>query len=392
MKTIKDVDVRNKTVLLRVAFDVPIKDGKVTDDTRIVATLPTIKYLLKNNCRVVLISYLDRPKGKVVEGMKMDPVANRLSKLIKKLVKKLDDCIGTKVREEIKKMKPGDIILLENTRFYKEEDKNDPKFAKELAQNGEIFVNDAFAQSHRNCASIVGIADYLSAYGGLLLEKEVSHLESILKNPKKPLVFVIGGAKISTKIDVLKNILDKVDVLIVGGGMACNFLKAQGFEVGESLIEEDFIDEADEIIRDADYKGVELLLPDDVAVAKEIRKGSVYETKDIMEIEGDDIVVDIGQRTIDKYAEPVKFAGTIFWNGPVGIAEYKEFSKGSTALAKMIAGSKAVSIIGGGDTISFVSKLGLKDKFTLLSTGGGATLEFLEGKELPGIKILRSNK
>lgn len=387
LKTLKDLNVKNKTVILRVAFDVPLEKGKVVDDSRLYASIPTIRYLQKQNAKIVLLAYLGRPKGKKVKELKLDPVAKRLSEILGEKVNKLDDCIGFKVQKFISKMKPKEIVLLENTRFHPEEDKNDSDFAKKLSLLGDVFVNDAFAQSHRDCASIVGITKFLPSVAGLLLEKEIRTLSSIFEKPKKPLVFVLGGAKISTKIELLKNLLPKIDVFLVGGGMANTFLKAQGFEVGKSLVENEMLEEAEEILEAAHDNETEFLLPEDVVVAKNI-EDEESQDKDLIEVKEEDIIGDIGPKTIASFVPPIKFAGTIIWNGPLGIFEVEKFSHGTTAITKIIAQNQAFKIAGGGDTLAAIKEIGLVESFNFLSTGGGAMMDFLSDKELPGIKVL----
>jgi len=388
LRTLNEAKVSGKKVILRVAFDVPLARGKVTDNFRIKAALPTIQYLLEKKTKIILVSYLGRPGGKVVKEMKLDPVAAELSKLIGKKVAKLNDCIGPKVEQFVSKMKEGDIVLLENTRFHPEEDLNDPEFAKKLAKVGNLFVNDAFAQSHRNCASIAGISKILPSFAGFSLEKEVGVLEKIMKNPSKPFVFVLGGAKLTDKIPLLENLLDKIDILIIGGAMAATFLKAEGYEVGQSFVDDDLLNEAEDILRKAEDRGVEVFLPDEVMVAGKIADGIKPSSCDIINIDKADIIVDVGESMIQKIAQPLKFAGTIFWNGPLGVAEYSNFSKQSESLAKLISEIDAFKVAGGGDTIAFIEKMELGDKFDYLLVGGGASLEFLAGKKLPGITAL----
>ncbi len=405
LKTIKDIDVKGKRVLVRVNFDVPlvkvrnpskssrgksVKDKSTSvgigDDWRIQAHLPTIQYLLKKKATVVLISHLGRPKGKKDKKLSLSPIAQKLAKILK--IKSQNIKVSKYQEFPAFKITPN-LILLENIRFYHGEEKNDGKFAKSLSKLGDIFVEDAFACAHRAHSSTVGITKYLPSVAGFLLEREIKTLSEAISIPKKPLVVIVGGAKISDKISLFYSLIEKADILIVGGIMASTFLKSQGVEIGQSLVEDRYLDEADEILREAESKGVEFLIPDDVACVKKISEDFEVENKDLVEIENDDIIVDIGPSTISKIAEPIKFAGTIIWNGPLGVTEIKQFSKGSESVAKMIIEGKAKSIIGGGDTIAFIDKLGVKNQFDFVSTGGGAMLEFLEGKELPGIKVLR---
>lgn len=389
MKTLKEADVKNKKVLVRVDFNAPLEKGGILDDSKIRAHLKTIDYLTGRGAKVVLMSHLGRPKGKKVKEFSLKPVAKVLEGLIKKDVFFVPEAWGSKTKAEIEKMKPGEVCLLENLRYYEGEELNDSEFANKLSELGDIFVQDAFANCHRTHASMVGVPKILPSYVGLLLESELKNLEKYLKNPKKPFVCVIGGAKISSKIEVLKKLMKKADVLIIGGGMANTFIEASGFDTGSSLAEADYVDDADEIIRDAGYEGVELLLPADVIVAKKIEEGAKTKVKDISEVSKGDIIVDIGPRTVGRFAEPIKFAGTIFWNGPLGVTEIHKFAKDTTAIAKLIAESGAITIVGGGDTIAAIEKTGYTDKFTYVSTGGGATMCYiqLDGK-LPGIEAL----
>ncbi|PIZ00670.1 phosphoglycerate kinase [bacterium (Candidatus Howlettbacteria) CG_4_10_14_0_8_um_filter_40_9] len=389
MKTLKEADVKNKRVLVRVDFNVPLEKGRILDDSKIRAHLKTINYLTRKGARVVLMSHLGRPKGKKVKEFSLKPVAKVLEDLIKKNVTFIPEAWGSKTKAEIEKMKQGEVCLLENLRYYEGESLNDSEFAKKLSELGDIFVQDAFANCHRTHASMVGVPKLLPSYVGLLLEDELKNLDKYLKNPKKPFICVIGGAKISTKIEVLKTLMKKADVLIIGGGMANTFIEASGFDTGNSLAEAEYVDEADEIIRDAGYEGVELLLPADVIVTKKMKEGAKTKVKDISEVSKGDIIVDIGPRTVGRFAEPIKFAGTIFWNGPLGVTEIHKFAKDTTAIAKLIAESGAITIVGGGDTIAAIEKTGYSDKFTYVSTGGGATMRYiqLDGK-LPGIEAL----
>lgn len=385
---LKDEELRGKRILVRVDFNVPLKDGAITDDRRIREALPTIQYLIEKQAKVILMSHLGRPKG-VQEDLRLDPVAKRLSELLGRPVKKLNDCIGEEVEKEVKNMNPGEVILLENVRFYKEEEANDPEFAKRLARLGDIYVSDAFGTVHRAHASTAGVAQYLPAIAGLLVKKEIEIMGKALESPERPFVCILGGAKVSDKIGVIKNLLEKVNVLIIGGGMMFTFLKAQEYEVGKSKLEEDKVDLAKEFIKIAEEKGVKILLPEDAVVVKEISENAPTIIKNISEFEPDDIGVDIGPKSIEKFSKEIAQARTIIWNGPMGIFEIDKFAEGTKEIAKAIANNKnCVSIVGGGDTASAVSKFGLEDKFTHISTGGGASLEFLEGKVLPGISVL----
>lgn len=385
---IKEEELRNKRVLVRVDFNVPMKNGVITDDRRIREALPTIQYLIEKQAKVILMSHLGRPKG-VQEDLRLDPIAKRLSELLGRPVKKLNDCIGEDIEKEVENMKAGDVILLENLRFHKEEEANDPEFAKKLAKLGDIYVSDAFGTVHRAHASTAGVAQYLPAYAGLLVKKEIEIMGNALEKPERPFICILGGAKVSDKIGVIENLLNKVDVLIIGGGMMFTFWKAQGFDVGKSILEEDKIVIAKKFIKTAEEKGVKLLIPDDAIVVKEISETAEIKIKNKGEFEIDDIGVDIGPKSIDKFVKEISQGKTIIWNGPMGIFEIDKFADGTKEIAKAIAHNKnCISIIGGGDTASAVSKFGLEEKFTHISTGGGASLEFLEGKILPGIAVL----
>lgn len=390
--SVKDLDLGGKRVLMRVDFNVPVKDRKVTDDTRIRAALPTINFVLNKGVSLVLVSHLGRPKGKVVEDLRMDPVAKRLEELLNKKVVKLDDCVGNMVRREVEKMRPGDIILLENVRFHKEEEANNENFAKELAYSGNVFVNDAFGTAHRAHASTVGVTKFLPAAAGFLMEKEVEVLNRILTKPESPFITILGGAKVSDKIGVISNLLDKCESILIGGGMAYTFLKTKGIPVGNSLVEEEKIEETKNIIKKASEKGCKIYLPLDHLIAQELKEG--VETK----IVGEDRIppnfraLDIGPETIKLFGGVINKARTIFWNGPMGVFEMKDFARGTEEIARMLASSKATTIVGGGDTIAALEKVGLKDKMSYVSTGGGASLEFLEGKSLPGIEALNEKK
>lgn len=388
-KTIRDVDVKGKRVLVRVDFNVPIDEtGNVTDDTRIIAVLPTIEYLIEKGAKVILVSHLGRPNGKVVEKLRMDPVAQRLAELLGKEIIKTDECIGDEPKEAIKKMKEGDVLLIENIRFYPEEEANDPQFSKQLAELADIYVNDAFGTAHRAHASTVGVAEYLPAVSGFLMKKELDCLGSVLENPKRPFIAILGGAKVSDKIGVLKNLLDKVDSLLIGGGMAYTLLKAKGLEIGKSLFEKDKLSVAKEIIEEAERKRVNLVLPVDVVVTPELKEDAPYKTVKVEEIPHDHIGVDIGEETVKKFSGFIKQANTIVWNGPMGVFELEPFAAGTRGIASALAESNAVTIIGGGDSAAAVRQMGFADKMTHISTGGGASLKFLEGKELPGVKVL----
>lgn len=406
IKDIKYEDLKNKKILVRVDFNVPIKDGKITNDKRIKASLPTIEFLLKNDCKVILMSHLGRPKGEIIEEARLNPVGKRLEELLNQKVLKLDDCIGEEVQNAINTTDKK-VILLENLRFHKGETKNDPEFALELSKLADIYVNDAFGTAHRAHASTEGITKYLPAYAGFLLEKEITIMGSVLSNPVHPFVAIIGGAKVSTKLGVLQHLLKKVDTIIIGGGMVFTFLKSKGIPVGKSLIEEDLIKTAEELIIQATKNEVNLVFPIDNVTAKSIEdkepagiamlgkiEANLANTdKDILPGIPEDLMgVDIGPGTIENFKETLKNARTVIWNGPMGVFENPVFGKGTEEIAKMLSSlteKGVVTIVGGGDSVAAVEKLNLSDKFTHVSTGGGATLEFLEGIELPGIKALK---
>ncbi|MGB9975612.1 phosphoglycerate kinase [Thermovenabulum sp.] len=388
-KTVKDFDVKGKRVFVRVDFNVPLdENGNITDDTRIRAALPTINYLVENQAKVILASHLGRPKGKFNLKYSLSPVARRLSQLLNKEVIFAEDCIGEKVENLVSNMNPGDVLLLENLRFYPQEEENDRDFAKKLADLAEIYINDAFGTAHRAHASTAGIAEFLPSGAGFLMQKEIEIMGKALENPERPFVAVLGGAKVSDKIGVITNLLNKVDSLLIGGGMAFTFLKALGYEIGRSLLEEDKIELAGSIIKDAREKGVKLELPEDVVVAEEIKEGTNYKTVSVGEIPSNLIGVDIGEKTREKFAQIIKKAKLVVWNGPMGVFEIKSFAKGTLAIAEAMAESGAITIVGGGDSAAAVEQLGFADKMTHISTGGGASLEFLEGKELPGVAVL----
>lgn len=389
-KEITKINVKGKRVLLRAPLDVPVKKRKVVDDTRLIMALPTIKYLLDHGASVIIISKMGRPGGKKVRELSLSQVAKPLSELLGKKVSFIPDAIGKKAETAIKKLKPGDVILLENLRFYPGEEANDPEFAEELASRADLFVMDDFPNIQNNHAGIAGVARFLPSYAGIGLTEEIKTLTEAFARPSKPFVAIIAGAKISTKIDILKSLIKKVDVLLIGGAMANTFLAAEGYDVGKSLYEPDFVDAADDIKREAEDNGVEVILPDDVMVAGRVGEGVRATEKGLDEIGKGDIVVDIGPKSVGKFSEPIKFAGTIFWNGPLGIAEHKNFAGGTIGVAKIVSESKAKSIIGGGDTVLAVSRLALP--FDFVSTGGGATLALLSGEKLPGLLALQSKK
>ncbi len=389
-KTIKDVEVSHKRVLVRVDFNVPLSpDGKVLDDFRIRAALPTINYLVEHQAKVILMSHLGRPKGKVVESLRMDPVAKKLSEISGFKVKKLDDCIGEEVKKEVFSMKDGEIILLENLRFHKGEKENDPEFAKELASLGELYVDDAFATAHRVAASTVGVASYLPAVAGLLMEKEIESLTKVLTAPEHPYVAILGGAKVSDKIGVIQNLMDKVDAFLIGGGMCFTFLKAKGYKIGYSLCEDEKIPFAKELLEEARKKNIKVVLPADVVTVPEVKETAPSRVVDIEEIPKDGIGVDIGPKTIENFKKVLSTAKMIVWNGPLGVFEIEKFAKGTYAIAEYLGELKGVTAVaGGGETAAALRKFGADKKITHVSTGGGAFLKFLEGHSLPAIDVL----
>jgi phosphoglycerate kinase len=388
-KTIGDIDVQGKRILLRVDFNVPLDpdSGGVVDDTRIRAALPTIEYLRERGARLILCSHLGRPKG-VNDSLRLAPVARRLSELLGSPVKTIDDSVGPQVEEAAQALGPGEVLLLENLRFNPEEEGNDPDFAWTLASLAEVYVNDAFGTAHRAHASTAGVAAYLPAVAGFLMEKELTFLGKALASPDRPFAAVIGGAKVSTKMGVLENLLEKVDRLLIGGGMACTFLKAQGLEVGQSLVEEEHVEPARRIMERASQRGLMLLLPSDVIVSDRFEADARHQQVSVKEIPADWQIMDIGEKTAEAFVQALRDCKTVLWNGPMGVIEFEAFSQGSHRLAEAIAGLDATTIVGGGETVAVVERLGLADKFSHVSTGGGAALEFLEGRELPGVAAL----
>lgn len=389
-KTIEDIQVNGKKVLCRVDFNVPLtEDGKVSDDKRIVAALPTVKYLLSHNAKVILCSHLGRPKGKVDMKYSLKPVAERLGELLPGVrVQFASDTVGDSARACIADMKDGEIVLLENTRFQKEEEANDAEFAKKLAELADIFVSDAFGTVHRAHASTAGVADYIPAVAGYLIGKELGIMGEALENPVRPFVAILGGAKVADKIGVIKNLLAKCDSLIIGGGMAYTFFKAMDYEIGDSLLDANSIELAKELMAEAKERGVQLLLPVDTVVADKFDANAEYKTVPASAIPAGWMGMDIGEQTREKYAEVIKNAKTVIWNGPMGVFEFPNFAKGTAAIAEACAQCEGTTIIGGGDSASAVKKLGYASKMTHISTGGGASLEFLEGKVLPGVAVL----
>ncbi len=381
------MEVRDKCVLVRADFNVPLADGRVADDNRIRESLPTIEYLVQNNARIVLCSHLGRPDGKVVEELRLDPVAASLSSLLGKEVRKTDDCIGLEADDAILALEPGEVLLLENTRFHPEEKDNDPEFAGKLAEPAALFVNDAFAAAHRAHASTEGVGRQLPAVAGFLMEREFLQLTFALENPEHPFIVILGGAKVSDKIGVVERLVQMADKLLIGGLMAAVFRKAQGFDVGTPKIDEEEIREAERLL---DKAGEKIMLPEDNVVVRgeKIEAGAEYKNVPVGEISADWSVADIGTGTVDRFKEELKRAKTVLWNGPLGVTEVEGFAKGTTAIARALAELDAVTIVGGGDTDSAIAKAGVKDDMTHVSTGGGAFLEFLEGKELPAIAAL----
>ena len=389
-KTVKDIDLKDKKVLVRCDFNVPMDENRnITDNTRIVAALPTIKYLLEQNCKIVLCSHLGRPKGEFKPEFSLAPVAKELSKQLNMEVIMAKDVIGEDSTKKVNDLKSGEIMLLENLRFHREETDNDPKFAKKLASFGEIFVNDAFGTAHRAHASTEGVTHYLPSVSGFLIEKELTFLGNALDNPKRPYVAILGGAKVSDKIGVIDSLIEKVDTLIIGGGMAYTFFKAQGYGVGDSICEEDKCELALELMAKAKEKGVKMLLPIDTKIGKELKADTESKTVSWTDIPDGWQGLDIGEQTIELFRKELEGAKTIVWNGTLGLFEFEQFSVGTNAIAHKLANlNNAITIIGGGDSAAAVEKAGLADKMTHVSTGGGASLEFLEGKKLPGIEAL----
>ena len=389
-KTVKDVDVRSKRVLVRVDYNVPLDaNGNVSDDKRITASLPTINYLLEQGARIILCSHLGRPKGEVKKEFSLAPVAKRLKELLPGVnIYFASDCIGEEAQQKAAALKDGEILLLENLRFHKEEEKNDPEFAKKLASLAEIYVSDAFGTVHRAHASTAGVAAYLPAVAGFLIGKELSIMGGALENPERPFVAILGGAKVADKIGVITNLLNKCDTLLIGGGMAYTFFKAMGYEIGDSLLDAESIDLAKQLMETAKEKGVKLLLPVDTVVAKAFAADAEHMTVSANAIPAGWQGLDIGEKTRELFAAEIKNAKTVIWNGPMGVFEFPEFAKGTEAMAKACAECGGTTIIGGGDSASAVKKLGYADKMTHISTGGGASLEFLEGKVLPGVAAL----
>lgn len=387
-RTIRDINFAGRKVLIRVDFNVPLDEKlNITDDTRIRMAIPTLKHIIDNGGRAIIMSHLGRPKGQPVEKYSLKSVVKHLSDLLGKPVAFAEDCIGEKAAVVVNNLKNGDVALLENLRFHNEEEKNDPAFAKALAALGDIFVSDAFGTAHRAHASTAGIADTLPAYAGLLMEKEINYLGKVTTSPDRPLVAIMGGAKVSDKMLVIENLLEKVDSLLIGGGMAFTFLKAQGYDIGKSLCETDKLDLALKLIEKAKKSGRKLLLPIDVVTATEIKEGTATKTLDISQIPANELGLDIGPKTIEAFAAELKTAKTVLWNGPMGVFETKPFDVGTRRIAELLTTLKATTVVGGGDSVAAIEQMGAADKVSHVSTGGGACLEFLEGQTLPGIAI-----
>lgn len=389
-KTIEDIDVKGKKVLARCDFNVPLKDGEITNDKRIVAALPTIKYLMENGAKVILCSHLGRPKGEYKPEFSLAPVAAKLSEYLGVEVKLAEDpeVVGENAKAMAADLKDGEVMLLENVRYRKEETKNEENFSKELASLAEIFVNDAFGTAHRAHCSTTGVASYLPAVCGYLIQKEIKFMGGALADPKRPLVAILGGAKVSDKIGVISNLIEKCDTIIIGGGMAYTFMKYLGHNIGDSLLEVDWVEKAGEMMKSAEEKGVKFLIPVDNKVGKEYDENTESQIVNSDEIPDGWMGLDIGPKTQTMFADAIKGAGTVIWNGPMGVSEWDNFAAGTICVAKAVAESGAISVIGGGDSVAAVTKLGFADKMSHISTGGGASLEFLEGKDLPGICAL----
>jgi phosphoglycerate kinase len=384
-RSVRDFDLRDKRVLVRVDFNVPVKDGEVTDDTRIRRALPTIRYLLEEGARPILISHLGRPKGEPDPKYAMDPVAARLKELLGESVVKLDAAVGPEVEEALDDWDGRGVVLLENSRFYPGETKNDPGFADQLAALADLYVNDAVGAAHRAHATTVGVAERLPAAAGLLMEEEIDYLDKVLEDPERPFVAILGGAKVSDKLGVIRSLLETADSLLIGGAMGFTFFKAQGYEIGNSLVEEDYLNEAKRLMEEA---GDRLVLPVDVVVAEAMQEGAESETVAVDGIPSGKMGLDIGPETVALFEGHISGASTIFWNGPMGVFEIDAFAKGTEGVARAVAESGATSVVGGGDSVAAVNKLGLEDRMSHISTGGGASLEYVEGKELPGIAVL----
>ena len=389
IRTLDDLDVRDKRVLVRVDFNVPLSDGVITDDTRIRATLPTVRELRSRGARLVLMSHLGRPKGQPRDDLRLAPVAARLSDLLGCPVAYVPDIVGDDARSMVADLQPGDVGLLENLRFDPREEKNDPSFARELAMLGDVYVNDAFGAAHRAHASTVGVANLLPAAAGLLMEREIAALSRVVEQPERPFALILGGAKVSDKIGVIENLLEKVDIVLIGGGMANTFLKARGLAVGRSLVEEDKLETARDVLGRAEALGVRIVLPMDVVVAPDPDAETAARVVPVTDVPATEGIFDIGPATVAAFAEALGSARTIVWNGPMGIFEKPAFASGTRGVAEAVAASEGYTLVGGGDSVAAVEQLGVADRISHISTGGGASLEFLEGKDLPGVAVLR---
>lgn len=386
MRSLRDAELDGKRVLMRVDFNIPMdKEGHILDDTKMRAALPSIEYILAHRGKLILMSHLGRPKGKPEAKYSLKGIAARLDQLLQAPVTIAEDCVGDKVKERVNALKPGEVLLLENLRFHSGEEENDVEFTKQLAALGDIYINDAFGTAHRAHASTAGVADYLPAYAGFLMEQEVKMLSSVLDSPQSPRMAILGGAKVTDKLGIIENLLEKMDVILIGGGMANTFIQAQGKNVGRSLLEKDLLTEALRLIEKAEQKKVKLLLPVDVVITEEISAEAMATVVSVDEVPEHMMIVDIGPRTIEIYKEEIYQAKTIIWNGPMGVYEYEQFARGTREVTEAMANSSAVSVIGGGDSAVVAHDMGLEDKITHISTGGGATLEFLEGIKLPGV-------
>lgn len=389
IKSVEELELKEKRVFVRVDFNVPLKDGAVADDTRIRRSLPTINYLISQGARVILASHLGRPKGRVVKEMSLEPVAAHLAELLNQDVVLTDDCVGDGAKKVVIDLRPGQVALLENLRFHKEETENEEGFAKKLAAMADVYVNDAFGTAHRAHASTVGVARLLKERAaGFLMKKEIDYFAKLLEAPARPFIAILGGAKVSDKMGVIENLLDKVDAILVGGGMAYTFLAAQGYEIGKSLFESDKVEFAEKILKGAKARKVSLLLPEDHIIAAEVAPGQSVRQVANGEIPEDMICLDIGEKTIARFEQTIATAQTVFWNGPMGVFEIDEFSNGTLALARAVARSVALSVVGGGDSIAAINKAGVADDISHISTGGGASLELMEGKVMPGVAAL----
>lgn len=386
MKKLRDADLKGKRVLMRVDFNIPMdKNGNIIDDTKMREAFPTIRYVLDNGASIVLMSHLGRPNGKPDEKYTLKPIASHLKGLIAAPVIMAPDCIGQEVEDLVKQLQTGQILVLENVRYHAEEEKNDPAFSKQLAAWGDLFVNDAFGTAHRAHSSTSGVADYLPTYAGFLMEKEVEMLRDVLENPESPRMAILGGAKTADKLGLIHNLLGKMDFIIIGGGMANTFLKAQGKETGKSLVENDLLQEASRLLATAEAAGTRILLPVDVVTASELSPDAIGTVVDVDKVSSDMMILDIGPRTIELFTQTIMMAKTVVWNGPLGVYEYEQFARGTRKVAEALSHSQAISVIGGGDSAAAVHDMGLEKNITHISTGGGATLEFLEGLQLPGV-------